>query len=434
MHSPVEARSCSSFEEELDRVDQPRERFLLGKIREFLEKIKPGDKVLVAYHPDADGNIAGALLKVFIDRYFKGQVRTESCTATLEAQEFYEKAKTCDHVITGDLWIDPKEEKQKGLRALLEQGINIMVFDHHDKDLLDINPSSTDEMLMDGLNYSPLIPETLPQNMNPRTRGKIVCVFPKRLGFTNPDSNKFTAGLVVYKMLSQLADLRDLEFLLPISAKGDGDAGKKFWPKLVEKYGEHDNVIKEIATALNLGKNLTDDAAKRLIDRLISAGTIQNQFETIKDSAELEDLKKLRGYIRGKLGHILEHVTPIDQRFLYYHVTAQDEQTAREGVNGDLKERLELDVGISEAICEEMGRRYTIIVTQMNRAEPRTLHACFKDDRDDTEHDMSELAKTFGGGGHANAAGATIPVHRGWREESVVAEFVSRLKKMAASY
>jgi len=421
---------CSSFEEELGRVDPQREQFLLGKIREFLKKIKPGDKVLIACHPDADGYISGTFIKAFVDRFFEGKVQTGFCTDTLETEEFYSKAKGFKYVITGDLYISEIEEKQQGLRALLGQGTNIKVFDHHDEPFPDLDPSRIEEMLMGGLDYTPTIPETLDRGLDYRKRGSITYVSPKRLGFHNPDPNKFTGALIIYKMLSQLTDLKDLEFLLPISAKGDCDAGKKYWPKLVEKYAGHDKEIAEIAGALNLGKNLTLPAAERLMTWLASMGGRSNPYEEIAQDDKLSDLKKLRAHISGMVSRVLKEGVQVGGRFFHYHVTAEDEKAVREGLNGDLNHKLVLDIGLSEALCERIGREITVIVTQLRGG----LHACFKDDREDQEYDMIELARHFGGGGHENAAGATIKTLEGWAIETVIAQFGSDLKKIAETY
>jgi len=421
---------CSSFEEELERVDPQRERFLLGKIKEFLEKIKPGDKALIACHPDADGYISGTFIKAFVDRFFKGQVGTGFCTDELKTQEFHDKAKDFKYVMTGDLWIDEAEERQKGLRALLRQGTNIKVLDHHDKAFPDLDPSEIGKMLASRPKYTPTIPETLNQEFDPRTRGDITYVSPKRLGFHNTDSNKFTGALIIYKMLGQLVDLSDLGFLLPISAKGDCDAGKKYWPKLVEKYAGHDEEIAEIAGSLNFGKNLTLPAAERLMTWLASMNGQRNSYKEIQQDDKLSDLRKLRAHVRGRVDKILEEGVIIKRRFLHYHVTAKDEQAAKEGLNGDLNRELVLDVGLSEALCEKAGREITIIVTQLRNG----LHVCLKDDREDQEHDMTEFAKYFGGGGHENAAGATWKIPSGWSTEAVIAQFRSELKQIADSY
>lgn len=425
---------CNSFEEELGRVDPQREQFLLGKIRGFLGKIKSGDKVLIACHPDADGFVSGTLLKAFVDRFFEGKVQTEFCTDTLETQAFYDKAKSFKHVITGDLWVDEKEEKQQGLRALLEQGANIAVFDHHDKEFTDLNPPTIEDMKARGMNRDRLIPETLNQDFDPQTRGDMVYVSPKRLGFHNPDPNKFTGGLIVYKMLSQLTDLSDLEFLLPISAKGDCDAGKKYWPKLVEKYAGHDSEIADIAGALNLGKNLKPANIEKLITRLMSVNRSRNPYEEIEQDSRLSDLKILREHIRRMLSEVLDGSERIAGRFLYYHVTAEEEQKIREGLNGDLNPELELDVGLSEALCEQVGKEITVVVTQPRKGIPEKLHACFKDDRDDYEYDVREIAKLFGGGGHENASGTMIELPIGWGLEAVIGQFRRRLQEIAESY
>jgi len=421
---------CNSFEEELGRVDPQRERFLLEKIRGSLKKIKPGDKVLIACHPDADGYISGAFIKAFVDRFFKGKVGTEFCTDELKTQEFYDKAKDFRHVMTGDLWIDETEEKQQGLRALLEQGTNIKVLDHHDEPFPDFTPSGIEEMLTSGLSYISTIPETLNQELDHRTRGDIIYVSPKRLGFHNTDSNKFTGALIIYKILGQLVDLSDLEFLLPISAKGDCDAGKKYWPNLVKKYAGHDKEIAEIAGSLNFGKNLTLPAAERLMTWLASMNGRRNSYEEIERDDKLSDLRKLRAHVRGRVKAVLQEGTRIGQAFFHYHVTAEDEQAAREGLNGDLNHKLTLDIGLSEALCEEIGKEITVIVTQLRGG----LHACFKDDREDQEYSMIELAKHFGGGGHENAAGATIKTSEGWAMDAVIAQFRSELKQIANSY
>lgn len=428
---------CNSFEEELNRVDPQRERFLLEKIREFLEKIKPGDKVLIACHPDADGYISGALLKAFVDRFFHGQVQAEFCTDELKTREFYNKAKNFKHVITGDLWIDETEEKQQGLRALLKQGINIAVFDHHDKQFPDFAPQRIEEMLASGLEYTLTIPESSQQDLDPRTKGSITYVSPKRLGFHNPDPNKFTGALIIYKMLGQLVDLSDLEFLLPISAKGDCDAGKKYWPKLLEKYAGHKketDEIAEIAGSLNFGKNLTLPAAERLMTWLASMNGQRNSYKEIEQDDKLSDLRKLRARTRGRVEAVLREGTRIAGRFFHYHVTAEDERAVRKGLNGDLNHELVLDTGLSEALCEKIGNEITVTVTQVRKGISKGFHICFKDERGDQEHDMTVLARLFGGGGHENASGAERKIQTGWVIETVIAQFRSELKEIAEFY
>lgn len=202
----------------------------------------------------------------------------------------------------------------------------------------------------------------------------------------------------------------------------------------MEKYAGHDNEIAEIAGALNLGKNLKPENIGRLITWLISMSKSSNPYKEINQDEKLSDLRALREHVRRMVEEVRGRSERIGGRFLYHHVTDEEGRKIREGLNGDLNPNLELDVGLSEALCEQVGREITVVVTQQREGGPEKLHACFKDDRSDYEYDVREIAKQFGGGGHENAAGATIEFQNGWVLGEMISEFRRKLREIANSY
>ncbi len=183
-----------SFEAELDRVDADLLAFYVSKLKDQLDKIKPGDKVGLAFHPDADGIFAGLVALTYLR---SKDVEVQFLPYELETRAFAENGKECDHVISTDLWLPANLEGQKAIEEVLGAGTNVTSIDHHDqrfpeKDIRKDPPFAEKR--------DPLYPETIDVNKDGSTPGRFAFITPSRIGCEIENSNRFPASTLTYKL------------------------------------------------------------------------------------------------------------------------------------------------------------------------------------------------------------------------------------------
>ncbi len=166
------------------------EMFKQGK--EFIEKLKPSDKVILVHHKDADGTYSAAIVAIALQRLNKKIDKiitgtTERSDEIVKAIQKYNKA------IIVDIGIDLL------FKELNEMNKEILYIDHH---------LPVDKKLSEKIVY-----------INPRLEN---------------EKTYQPATYVVYKFFSQLVDLSDKEWLAVIGTIGD--YGYEDCRDLLDKY------------------------------------------------------------------------------------------------------------------------------------------------------------------------------------------------------
>jgi hypothetical protein len=400
---------------DMEHLDASRFNFLAGKVGQFMNGIKAGDRVLIAAHPDTDGLAAASLVKNFLERKFgneaspggdgiKNGVKIDFTFYELADNRFFERASGgYNHVISVDEWIDNEPERQDGIRRLLADGVNILCMDHHDKDAKDI---STDFYESDPKTYDPLIPETMSYTAEGRTAGNFVYVSPKRLG-ARKDSSAFTASMIAYRILSSLDESTKTNAqVVPLSIYGD--IADRFWPELVIIMGGVSNQVMELARNINLSESLKKP--EKVIERLSRLQETDASYDTLKAAPEIKTLSALRDWTESRVRRILEKADGT-RGYIYYHVTQTDSENAKKSDGEDLRDHPVLYKGISDSMSRNLppNKKAIVVVTQtiFREGRPYAIKVDFKYDGE-REIDMRDYAAHFLGGGHIKASGAMV--------------------------
>jgi len=359
-------------------VDTESLRFLQQQIEVFMAEIKAGETILVGCHPDADGFTAGAIIKEFLERRFQGRIGIDFCHYTLESEEFRQSAEKYDHIITGDLWIPDESDRQKGLGDLLARGKQMLVIDHHDSEF---EGSIRED---NGTKYDPSVPETLPYKniRKSNTKGQLIFVSPKRLGFSKgdaeADSTKLTGGILAHLILN--SDLKDI---LPISAQGD--AALDFWPIMKNSHAEDLPAIVSLAGTLNLGDNLSANSARTLIEKITASSIARptagsrtqtgNIYEDLLKVDEVVALTRMQDLINERAARVVEGGYKGNGIF-HYHVEGADVEAAKRAGRGELSNDPSLLIGMANAANDIIEGKATIFITQfrMFHALRRSFH------------------------------------------------------------
>lgn len=403
------------FEYDFEAMVNPeRLRHYDQKVQEWIERIRPGDTVLVACHKDGDGISGGAVCAAFLKILFGDQINITFAHSLPSSQTFYAQAEQAQHVLITDLWIHNTEAGQSGLLALSEQGKNFLVFDHHDERLDDFDPINDQPHSMEP---NPRIPET---RMNRAGAGSFAYVSPKRLGCK---SEHFPAALIAFGMLARTGkvDLERWKQLLLIAI--GGDYAKDGWDNFCF---EHDKVAEKgqyIGRLLNAADNLKDPS------RLITLMCQNPDLSEIMRSPEMEMLIRLD----IKMSEALLGAIDPESRLVLYHIDeSEEEEMDPEDPENICVHPPILHKRFSDKVIEETRGEKTSIITQFERDEQgeiNSIHISARDIQPGYHHNMgvlmAELAEN--GGGHANAGGATIPVMRGLNPHQVLQGAIDRL-------
>lgn len=408
-----DTEQLETAEEELNRLDGNRMDFYSRKLEAFMERIQPGDGVLINTHPDADGLASAAFVKKYLERKFGKRIYVSFSFHILASEEFTEKASAYNHVICCDQWIDNEEEKQTGLRELIKEGKNILVLDHHDKYFNQVDSLDPD---LYSRPYDPLTPETIPYGLGVGSYDRFCYISPTRLGSTI-SSSKFPAGVLAYRMLRSIDPrVEDQKYIVPIAVLGDGAAQE--WENLLRQYSGDVKKALEVADIANLASNLR--ALERLTRRFLRSKISAHPYEDILKSSDLDGVKRIQALIAQMTEDILSDRIPVQRMnnangggaCLYYHITEQDEKRASRLVKNDtIKRPPDLDNGLATALSRQIGTELTVVVTQFERKqdEIKGLRIRFRDERNDKDHSMIPLAEKFEGSGHDMASLAIIP-------------------------
>lgn len=360
--------------QEFSRVDQEKKEFYQEKLGRALEKIKPGDKVLVVCHSDADGSTGGAIAEYFLEENKEG-VQIGTCHYVLDTPEFYETAKDYDHVIIVDLWIDSRVGHQENLIKLSEEGKNIIILDHHDERY---DPTK----IRFGGPHDHEIPETI--------GGNILYITPNRLN--SPLGNHLTGALVAYLMLAPFSKsrLEKMKKFLAISVSGD--YAREQWPELLEEAGSM-----ELADALGHALN-----GGHAIDGVTNIVKAMKKAETTEELLKSEEVKVLMNILRW----VKEKIKQVDTSapfLIHSHLEPEDFE------NEVFKHRIvRKPPEITNIVADELRQRFRDRIVLITQVQEGDLKMSFRSSSDDPEFDTRRLAGRFGGGGHRPASGAII--------------------------
>lgn len=392
--------NVQQFDEDLRHMEPEKLFGMAQQVAQFLDKIEPGEKVLIAAHPDSDGLVSAAFIRNYFAKKFEGKKgpRIGYTFFELKDERFEERAKNYDHVIVLDLWIDSEEERQSGLRNLLKNGTNVLVIDHHDRDFY----AYDEKMHLE--NYHPLIPETMVFDGDQRTGGNLTFVSPKRLG-ADIDSSDMTTGIITHRIIRTIEPRSGIDFgILPISVYGD-DAQNK-WAQMRDFVNGRSIETLSLANTINLSENLID--IRTMVSEL--ARCTANYTEELDSSATIDPLIKLKDWTRKRAADIanLRGENP-NQNFLHHHVGEREVRGARAISNFRFRNHPPL----YRELGTYLSRRTQIptITDQVGyiNGEPKSVRMSFKYDGDQGV-DTRDIAANFQGGGRERASGATIEI------------------------
>lgn len=392
------------------------------RVAAMMERIKPGDTVVVACHKDGDGLPAGTFVLEFLKAFFGDNINIRFCHDIPSSQEFYLAACTANHVIAADLWIDNSRESQRGLVRLLEEGRNITVIDHHDErfDEFDImRPSLGDEI------YDPRKPETMRSIVASENPGELLYVSPTRLGSAYKSSDT-PAAMITYKILCDLAknrgvDMAKLEPLL-LLAMG-GDYAEDTWTNLRMKYQESERAGAYFGKLLNAADNLKNP--HELIESMRRNPNIQD----LARLPHIEALFRIDQWIDSKTTEFGGEQKDI----ILYHVSGDDEEDLLSQDQSDLLvPHPVLHKRLADRISETHYGQKTVIVTQFTRGENGTIKSIrvsARDGQSGENHHMGHLMANLvqNGGGHENAGGADIEIPSDVKPEEALFAIQSRI-------
>jgi hypothetical protein len=427
-----EQPKLESFEAELNRLDPELLDFYVDKLKSQIDLIQTGDKVGVAFHPDADGICSGTFIIAYLKAKFGAQIEIIPINYELDTEPFGDVASHCDHIITTDCWITATEKGQEPLQNTMEQGINVTTIDHHDsrfgdQDIRKTPPYSAER--------DPHFPETIAENREGSTSGRFCFISPKRLGTSMRDTNKYPATLVTYKLLTELLKkhepepfmqdiLQKLEFLLPIGVAGDNSLDE--WPNLAEKHEANSETIKRLATLLNLAENFGSpiNVVNTLLNTSISE---EDPIPTIEQrSREIQAAARIQEWIETESPKI--QWDQQKQPILFHHHIGEEEvarasEYAREQFADVLQERINPNIGIANETSKLIGKKVMIVISQYftnSTGQPPSIALSLRSEK--AGMDTRTIARIFGGGGHSMASGARILIHAGTDPQEIINE------------
>jgi|GEM_PF-4978106 hypothetical protein len=408
-----------SFEAELDRVDADLLVFYVSKLKDQLDKIKPGEKVGLAFHPDADGVFAGLVALTYLR---SKNVEIQFLPYELETQKFADESLECDHVVSTDLWIPSSIEGQGSLEKVLGSGTNVTTIDHHDqrfpkKDIRKEPPSTSQR--------DPLYPETMAVNRSGSTEGQFLFITPGRLQCEIENSNRFPASTLTYKLFLELAEqegdeemLAQLKELEPYILVGiAGDCSLVAWPRAALDHEADLKRIKRLGTIINLAENFRNPENVILqAEQLISQTSKEQRLSALREtSPELAAAEEIQQWVEQRVETIIPNWNTSKEPVIFHFHADQEEIDAvtKAGLPNHsdvLKESVNPNIAIANALSRAIGHRVAIVVSQyceQTNGQPPSVNFSFR-----TESpflDVRKFARMLGGGdGHPMASGSRI--------------------------
>lgn len=228
--------------------DDPRKgtkaniRYYLSKVQEFIDKIadSPDEKVVIIYHPDADGIVSTVIMKEIL-RAYKPNVSITFIGSPLNDEFLLEKMGNAKHVIALDNYFPEDKRLHRFIERLSER--HLLYIDHHDWPVK-VRP------------LAEIIDISRPPGQNsldletPERLGGIY-ISPKRMG-SSLDSTKYNVGLMVKDIgcgLLGAGYLKRFEWLSVISCYGDATGDK--WQDMLSSYSKEEETFLLLSMILN---------------------------------------------------------------------------------------------------------------------------------------------------------------------------------------
>jgi|GEM_PF-3746508 len=369
---------------EFSRIDPERKEFYQEKLGRALEKIKPGDKVLVACHSDADGMTGGGIAEYFLEENKEG-VQIGTCHYILDDERFYETAKDYDHIIVVDLWVDARQGHQENLRKLSEEGKNVIILDHHDERY---DPSK----IRFGGSHDNEIPETIGDN--------ILYVTPNRL--KSPIGHNLTGAMVAYSMLAPFSKsgLKKMKKFLPIAISGD--YAREYWPELLEEIGDQE-LLDTLGHALNGGHSI--EGATNIVRAMTKAEDPQQLLEV----EEVKVLMNILNWVRERIKKV-----NADAPFLIHSHLEPEDLEDKVFEHPSVRKPPE----ITNIFADELRLLFRDRMVLITQEKKDYLGLSFRSSSDEPKFDTRRLSRKFGGDGHHPASGAKILFSETPKEEA----------------
>lgn len=407
-----------SFDAELDRVDPELLDFYVTKLQAQLDKINPGEKVGLAFHPDADGIFACLVVLTYL-RQKNADVKF--LPYELETKAFEEGAKECQHVISTDLWIRANLEGQRAIENVLDAGVNMSTIDHHDRRF---PPRDIREDRPENFPRDERFPETIGENQDGKRKGDFMFVTPNRLECEIKNSNRYPASTLTYKLFLEIAKrnedtelmeaLKELEPYIMVGIAGD--CSLKAWPKASEDYKDQMEVIQRLGVIINLAENFRNPENVVLQAEEIVRKAEGEKLKTLQEtSPELAAAEAIQQWVERRVKEIQwdKEDAPV---LFHFHVGDDELEAVNEAVlpsHGKvLNDKINPNIAIANALSREIGKKVAIVVTQYcesTNGQPPAVVLSFR--TESAFIDTRVFANALGGGdGHPMASASKIHI------------------------